>query len=131
MSKVRIIEPEGFSDLWALWRDYARKTDGRGKARPTYRKWLLEGADPADILDGARWHIRSMKDDERPFIQLLSVYLNSEKWMDECEKERAYQARLSGMEQSTNVVSMKPAPRPANHFLSKLERGEVTLASGE
>lgn len=128
MKKLPEQDPEGFDQLWSLWRDHARKTDGRGKARPTYRKWLLEGAEPADILDGARWHIRSMKDDERPFIQLLSVYLNSEKWMDECEKERAFQTRQAERQSvQTNVTPIR-AQLPENHFSRQWERRK---ASGE
>ena len=114
-------EPDGFGELWILWRDHARKSDGRGKARPTYRKWLLEGADAQDMLDGARWHLRSMKPEERPYIQLLSVYLNSERWADECEKERAYQATLA--ERSANVVQIKPtASNYKPKFLIEFER---------
>lgn len=76
-------EPTGFETLWKLWLPYARKTDGRGKARPTYIKWLEAGADPQDMLDGAQWHLRSLSERDRPYINLLSVYLNSERWMDE------------------------------------------------
>lgn len=124
MSKTREQEPEGFAELWRLWLPNARKSDGPGKARPTYRKWLLEGADPADILDGARYHLRTMTKEERPYIQLLSVYLNSERWQDECEKERAYQEGLA--KRATNVVelSVRPAPLPANHFLNKYKQAE-------
>lgn len=120
-----MIEPEGFSELWLLWRDHARKSDGRGKARPTYAKWLQAGADPADIMDGARWHLRSMKPEEKPYIQLLSVYLNSERWADECEKERAFQARQH--ERPANVVQMQqPKPARKTAFLELFESGKVT-----
>lgn len=113
-------EPEGFPELWLLWREHARKSDGRGKARPTYAKWLQAGADPADIMDGARWHLRSMKPEEKPYIQLLSVYLNSERWADECEKERAFQAR---QEERTNVVQIKAEPvRKKPAWLEQFER---------
>jgi hypothetical protein len=112
-------EPEGFEQLWLLWRDYARKSDGRGKARPTYRNWLREGANPDDILCGARWHVRSMKPEERPYIQLLSVYLNSERWADECEKERQYQASLADR---ANVVHIKPVSNYKPKFLREFER---------
>ena len=128
MSKVRTPEPTGFEELWQLWRPHARKTDGRGKARPTYLKWLDAGRDPQDIIDGARWHLRSMKESERPYINLLSVYLNSERWVDECEQERDFQKRMAERQQPANVVSIKPAPRPANHFMSRWERGEFKTA---
>lgn len=97
-------EPIGFDQLWKLWLPYARKTDGRGKARPTYLKWLEAGADPKDMIDGAQWHLRSLSERDRPYINLLSVYLNSERWADECEQERAFQKRKA--DQQTNVVNI-------------------------
>jgi len=103
-------EPTGFSELWKLWLPYARKTDGRGKARPTYIKWLELGADPQDMIDGAQWFLRTLLDKDKPYINLLSVYLNSERWMDECEHEREFQKRQS--ETQTNVVNInRPQPR--------------------
>jgi len=133
MSKILTPDPEGFDDLWQLWREHARKSDGRGKARPTYIRWMLAGADPADILDGARWHLRSMKPEERPYIQLLSVYLNGERWADDCEKERAYQQRLQEHQQKqtqpTNVVQI--APRPTKHELSPEERQQRERRAAE
>lgn len=131
MRKVRTPEPELFPEFWAVWLPIARHTDGRGLARETFRKHILNGAEPQDIVDGAKWFARSLTDRDRPYVPMSATWLNRCSYEDLCHKERAYQARLAGMEQSANVVSMKPAPRPANHFLSKLERGEVTLASGE
>lgn len=104
------VEPEGFEDLWQLWRQHARHTDGRGKARPTYIKWLQEGADPADMLDGARFHIRSKPEKDRPYINLLSVYLNSERWVDECKQERDYQRVMA--ERAARQPKTSPAPIP-------------------
>jgi len=46
MSKVRIPEPEGFADFWKVWLPIARHTDGRGLARETFRKHVLNGALP-------------------------------------------------------------------------------------
>lgn len=131
MAKVRIPEPEGFADFWKIWLPIARHTDGRGLARETFRKHVLNGAEPQDIIDGAKWFIRSMSDRDRQYVPLSSTWLNREAYLDGCHKERAYQARLAGMEQSTNVVSITPAPRPANHFLSRYERGEIKIGAGE
>lgn len=100
-------EPPGFEALWKAWLPYARKTDGRGKARPTYIKWLEAGADPQDMIDGAQWHLRSLSERDRPYINLLSVYLNSERWADECEQERAFQKKRAEQEERRG---MKPAP---------------------
>lgn len=120
-----------FLQFWTLWRKHMRKTDGRGKARPAWQQMIDAGASPDDIIDGASWYLRNMTDRDAPYIPLASSWLRSERWADDCEQERAYQARLAGMEQSENVVSMKPAPRPANHFLSRYERGEIKIGAGE
>lgn len=128
MSKIRTPEPTGFADFWAVWLPMARHTDGRGLARETFRRHVLNGAEPQDIIDGAKWFIRSMSDRDRQYVPLSSTWINREAYLDLCHKERAYQARLAGMEQSANVVSMKPAPRPANHFLSRWERGDFKAA---
>lgn len=97
-------EPAGFVDLWKLWLPHSRHTDGRGKARPHYRKWILNGAAPEDIIDGARWHLRMLKDPA--FIELLSSYLNSEKWADDCEQERKFQRAQQEREERRS----KPVP---------------------
>ncbi len=111
-----------FLELWTLWRDHARKTDGRGKARPTYRKWILEGAEPADILDGVRWHLFSMKDADRPYIPLLASYLNSERWLDDAEHWRAYQAKLAAREQQKQEPKVVQMPQHKTAFAIKYEQ---------
>lgn len=136
--KIREHEPEGFETLWTLWRDHARKTDGRGKARPTYRKWLLEGAEPQDMIDGARWHIRSLSERDKPYINLLSVYLNSERWVDECEMERAYLAKIAEAERirderraaQPNVVQIEDH-RPVITKPSEAERAQQVREARE
>jgi len=128
MTKLHEHEPEGFETLWTLWRDHARKTDGRGKARPTYRKWLLEGAEPQDMIDGARWHIRSLSERDKPYINLLSVYLNSERWVDECESERAFQARQA--EKQSNVVNITQ-PVTRSKFGIEWDRQQARKAASE
>lgn len=127
MKKVRIPEPEGFAEFWSIWLPHARHTDGRGLARETFRRHLLNGAMPEDIIDGARWFLRSMTDRDRQYVPLASTWLNREAYIDLCEKERAYQARLNERP-SENVVSIKPAPRPSSHFMSRWERGEIKAA---
>lgn len=123
-------EPTGFETLWKLWLPYARKTDGRGKARPTYLKWLELGADPQDMIDGAQWHLRSLSERDRPYINLLSVYLNSERWMDECEHERAFQARQA--EKQTNVVNINSAqPVTRSKFGLEWDRQQARKQAAE
>lgn len=126
MKKVRIPEPEGFETFWSIWLPHARHTDGRGLARETFRRHLLNGAMPEDIIDGARWFLRSMTDRDRQYVPLSSTWLNREAYIDLCEKERAYQARLNERP-AENVVSIKPQ-LGQTAFLREFERRK---ASGE
>ncbi|MDS1138594.1 hypothetical protein [Nitratireductor indicus] len=125
MRKVRTPEPEMFCDFWSVWQPIARHTDGRGLARETFRKHILNGAEPQDIIDGAKWFVRSLTDRDRDFVPLSSTWINREAYLDFCEKERAYQARIAEMEhQRDNVVQMQRASLPENHFSRRYERGE-------
>lgn len=101
-------EPTGFSEFWAVWRPMMRRSDGRGDARETYRKHILKGAEPADMIDGAKAFLRDIPEKDRPYIPLAASWLNKEAYLDWCEKERAYQAKLA--ERAENVVSIKSAP---------------------
>ena len=118
MSKVRTPEPEGFGEFWAIWRPHARHTDGRGLARETFRKHVLNGVQPQDIIDGAKWFIRNLSARDREYVPLSATWLNRETWADLCEKERAFQERQNQPAES-NVVLIK-APKPA--FLQDWER---------
>ena len=129
MKKVRTPEPEMFTDFWAIWQPVSRHTDGRGLARDTFRKHVLNGADPQDIVDGARWFVRNMSDRDRDFVPLSSTWINREAYLDLCEKERAFQERSEALKahqsSSENVVQMPRTVRPKNHFLNKWESGEI------
>lgn len=116
MRKVKTPEPELFQEFWALWRPHMRHTDGRGDARERYRKKLLEGADPQDIIDGAKGFIHFMPEKDKAYIPLAASWLNKEAYADWCDRWRAYQARIS--ERESNVVSMgvRAAPLPERHF---------------
>ncbi len=118
MSKAAPIqEPEGFADFWTVWRPHMRRTDGRGDARDTYRKHILRGADPADIIDGAKAFLRDVPEKDKPYIPLAASWLNKESYLDWCEKERAFQ--LWQAERAANVVpirTVQAAPLPENHF---------------
>lgn len=121
MSKVRTPEPAGFAEWWAEWLPIARHTDGRGLARETFRKHVLNGAEPQDIIDGAKWFKRSLSERDKEFVPLSSTWLNRESYLDMAEKERAYQQRLS--EQSTNVVQI-PGPRGQTAFLRAFQKAQ-------
>lgn len=124
MSKVRQQEPEGFAEFWAEWLPVCRESDGRPKARAAYTQHILAGANPEDILLAARYHIRKRREKgSLDWIQLASVWLNSERYEFEAEREREYQARLNASKEST-VVPIRPV-LPANHFLNQYKQGNA------
>jgi len=97
-------EPDGFSTFWDLWKAHQRKSDGRGKARPAYKQMIEAGHDPQDIIDGARWYLRNLTSEEdKKFIPLASSWLRSERFADECDKERAFQRKLA---ERSNVTQL-------------------------
>lgn len=120
--KAPIQEPEGFADFWAIWRPCMRRTDGRGDARETYRKHILKGAQPEDIIDGAKAFLRDIPEKDKPYIPLAASWLNKESYLDWCEKERAF--RKYQADRAANVVPMRAqaAPLPENHFSRKWEK---------
>lgn len=109
-------EPDGFETYWSIWRPNARHTDGRGLARETFAKLVKNGADPQDIIDGAKWFFSTMKDRDRDYVPLSSTWLNRQSFEDLAEQYRAHEARKAerlrvvegqrAQEQSTNVVSI-------------------------
>lgn len=118
----------GFAEFWSVWLPHARHTDGRGLARETFRRHILNGAEPQDIIDGARWFLRSMTDRDRQYVPLSSTWLNREAYIDLCEKERAYQAREQArVQQPANVTPIRPK-LPDHHFSVQYERRK---AAGE
>lgn len=103
-------EPEGFADFWNVWRPHMRHTDGRGDARKAYRKHVLDGADPSDIIDGAKAFIRSLTERDKPYIPLAASWINKEAYADWAEREREYQRQIAA--RSANVVNInRPQPR--------------------
>jgi hypothetical protein len=86
-------ETPEFVALWDMWRPLARQTDGRGDARDTFFKHVRAGVDPKDIVDGARYFIRTLKD--REYIPLAASWINKRAYEDLAALERAHQARIS------------------------------------
>jgi hypothetical protein len=117
-------EPDGFSNWWAFWRPHMRHTDGKSDARAAYTKALLRGAMPEDLMDGAQGYIRFMAEKDKPYIQLSQTWLNKDRWEDWIDKEREHQANLARLADRTNIVSIKAAPLPANHFSRKYAEGK-------
>lgn len=106
-------EPEGFAEFWALWRPNARHTDGRGLARETFAKHIRAGADPQDIVYGAKCFFRTMKERDREFVPLASTWINREAYIDLAVLERQREQRMQEREEpaASVVVSL-----PENHF---------------
>jgi len=123
MSKLKVHEPEGFPEFWQCWRPHMRHTDGRGEARERYRKKLLEGAEPQDIIDGAKGFIQFMPEKDKAYIPLAASWLNKEAYLDWCDRWRAYQSRIS--ERENNVVAMAPRPAGKTAFLREYEQHKV------
>lgn len=96
-------EPKGFRQFWEIWAPHQRKSDGRGKARPAFEQMIERGEDPRDIIDGARWYLRNMNERDAPYIPLASSWIRSERWADDCEKERKFQERFGA---TGNVVAI-------------------------
>lgn len=112
-------EPQGFPEFWALWLPKKRHTDGRGDARTCFAKHLKAGVDPQDIIDGARWFLRNLKDPQ--YIPLAATWLNRCDYEDGCIAERSYQARQASRE-TGNVTPIRRAPLPENHFLNQWKK---------
>ncbi|QNP81000.1 hypothetical protein [Agrobacterium tumefaciens] len=110
-------ETPEFILFWDAWRPYARDTDGRGAARDAFLTHIKAGSEPMDIVDGARFFLRSIKD--KQFVPLVQTWLNRRAFEDMAEQERSYQRRVSERltEQAANtsvVVNL-----PASHFMNK------------
>lgn len=112
-------ETPEFIAYWNIWQPQSRNTDGRALARETFRKQVLRGADPQDIVDGAAWFLRNLSERTKDYVPLSSTWLNREGWDGLCEKEREYRARMEQASQAQeNVVQIRPVQTvlPANHF---------------
>lgn len=122
-------EPEGFAEFWAVWRPYARHTDGRGLARDCYAKLIKNGADPADIVDGAKYFFRTMKDRDRDYVPLAATWLNRGAFEDMAVQERELQTRISERqskrEEPANVV---PIDREKRHEMAAKARELIKSA---
>ena len=101
-------ETPEFVAFWNLWRVHARHTDGRGDARDTFFKHVNAGADPLDIVDGAKYFIRTMKERDREYIPLAASWINKRAYEDMAEAERAIQQRIAErQQQSANVIPIQ------------------------
>lgn len=122
-------ETPEFKEFWTLWMPSARKCDGRGDARDGFMRKIKAGVDGKDILDGARYYLRNMTEDDRKFNPLAKSWINKMAYEDLCIRERQYQQRVSEAmarrQQETNVVQIDPAKRA-----EMAERARVLLKVG-
>ncbi len=121
MKRVSEDDIPGFSSFWAVWLPISRRNDGRGLARETYRKHILAGALPEDIIDGAKWYVRSLTERDREYVPLSSTWLNRAAYEDGCERERDFQRRQSERTEAV-VVPIRPTGQTA--FLKAFAAGK-------
>lgn len=124
---VKTPEPEGFPEFWEIWRPHARKNDGRGEARKVFAQHVKAGADPRDMIDGARYYIRSLSERDREYIPLAATWLNRGAYEDLGPQERDMQVRLANVQAQAETTRV--ARLPDNHFSRKWEA--MKAANGE
>lgn len=112
----RTDESQEFCIFWEqIWRKHARHTDGRGLARDAFNKLVKHGAEPQDIIDGAKWFFQTMKEKDRDYVPLSATWLHRQSYEDLAEQYRAHEARKQErqrpQEPSPNVVNIDPAKR--------------------
>lgn len=112
-------ETPEFKEFWEdIWRPHMNPFDGRGDARDCFFQHVeVLGADPRDIVDGARWFIRSggnqgIGRDGKPVRIHAASWLNKTPYEDGCEQERTYQARLAEAQAKRTQPAPKPLPEP-------------------
>lgn len=102
-------ETPEFQEFWRIWLPYARNNDGRGLARDAFFRHVTDrGAEPRDIVDGARYYLRSVKEDDKKFVPLSATWINRGAYEDMAASERALRQRIEQRHQAENVVELKP-----------------------
>lgn len=113
-------ETPEFVEFWeTCWKPHARHTDGRGLARETFAKHVKKGADPQDIIDGARYFFRSMKERDKEYVPLSSTWMNRSSYEDLAEQERAYQRRVADRLTEKAANTSVVVNLPPHHFMNK------------
>lgn len=117
-------ESPEFIAFWSIWQPRSRNTDGRGLARETFRRRVLKGANPQDIVDGASWFVRNLTDKTNDYVPLSATWLNRETYDGLCDKERAYQEHIKSAQQQTSTVVPILGKRPAFAVQYERERNQ-------
>lgn len=102
----KVDETPEFCAFWDTWRPFARHTDGRGEAREVFFQHVRRGADPQDIVDGAKCFFRTMKEKDRDYVPLAATWLNKGAYEDLAIIERAHQQRMAEASQR-RIEAMK------------------------
>lgn len=126
----KIEESAEFQTFWSIWKPISRHTDGRGLAREAFRKQVLMGACPDDIVDGAIWYARNLSEREKPYVPLSATWIHRETYDGLCDKEREYRDRIESSQAQQNIVPIRvKAELPANHFSRLYEKRNKERAS--
>lgn len=105
-------ETPDFVEFWTAWKPKMRSTDGRGDARDTFFKHVRAGADPRDIVDGAKYFLRTLRERDLEYIPLAASWINKRAYEDMAEAERALQQRVIERQLPANVVTLQqPQPK--------------------
>lgn len=121
-------ETPEFVLFWDAWRPRMNANDGRGSARDEFFRHVEVGADPMDMVDGARWFMRSggntgTDQHGRPVRLHAQTWLNRRAYEDGAEQERAHQRRQAEKAaQGNNVMPLRRVELPDNHFSKRWER---------
>jgi hypothetical protein len=127
-------ETPEFVAFWSAWRIHARHTDGRGDARDAFFKHVRMGADPQDLVDGAAYFLRTMKDKDREYIPLAASWLGKRAYEDMAEAERALQQKLrERVIAQPNIVTLqqpKESPERRAEMAARLRQVANGMRSG-
>lgn len=117
-------ETPEFVAFWENWRPSKRKNDGRGDARDCFLSHVRAGADPQDIVDGAKWYLRQLTSRDKEYIPLAATWLNRRDYEDGADQERAFQEQIK---QRRMVPANDARPKlPPNHFSRQWEEMQET-----
>jgi hypothetical protein len=77
-SDSRAPDPEGFEEFWRMYPP--RRNSSKADARKAYVRALKAGADPADILTGAKAYAEDRRDQDQQFTAHAATWLNGKRW---------------------------------------------------
>ena len=73
-------EPDGFAEFWATYPP--RKNSSKADARTAYAAALKKGADPADILAGAKVYAADRHGQDPQYTAHARTWLHGQRWED-------------------------------------------------